>query len=111
MPSFWDKILLEVILLGTHRRKAVTLDMERYLENRQRFLENRQRFPMEELANYAGRWVAWSPDGTRIVASAADADLLEQLVCAAGEDSTQCVIEGIPEHDSLIAGGCQVEDA
>jgi hypothetical protein len=67
------------------------------------------RFPLDELAKYFGQWVAWSPDGTRVVASSTDPDALEDLVRAAGEDPMFCVVEGIPEHDSLIGGGLEPE--
>jgi len=87
----------------------MALDMQLYLENRRRFLENRQRFPLEELAKYMGCWIAWSPDGTRVVASAVNLDDLENLVRESGEDSTQCVIEGIPEQETVIGGGWSEE--
>jgi hypothetical protein len=38
----------------------------------QRFLTNRSWFPLEELARYAGQYIAWSPDGTEVLASDAD---------------------------------------
>ncbi|MGL4549880.1 MAG: hypothetical protein ACRC33_01730 [Gemmataceae bacterium] len=41
-----------------------------------RFGENNARFPAEELWEHAGRHVAWSWDGTRLLASA---ELLEDL--------------------------------
>jgi hypothetical protein len=84
-------------------------DMQAYLETRRKYLENRPRFPLDELAKYFGQWVAWSPDGTRVVASSTDPDALEDLVRAAGEDPMFCVVEGIPEHDSLIGGGLEPE--
>jgi hypothetical protein len=34
---------------------------------RMRFAENRDNFPADELAKYAGKLVAWWPDGSRIV--------------------------------------------
>ena len=49
----------------------------------------------------AGQWVAWSPDGSFVAASAADPALLDSLLQAAGEDPLQCVIEGIPGDDAL----------
>jgi len=73
----------------------MAIDMAAYLENRRKFLENRQKFPLEELAKHLGKWVAWSPDGGRILASAADPGDLEELVRAAGENPVQCVLEGI----------------
>ena len=83
----------------------MALDMPLYLENMRRYLENRPKYPPDELAKHSGSWIAWNPDGTRIVASAEDAERLEDLVRAAGEDPLYCVVEGIPEHDSLIGGG------
>jgi hypothetical protein len=76
------------------------IDMPSYLETRRRFLANRAIFPVDELAKYAGQWVAWSPDGSRVAASAADPALLDQLLRAGGEDPLQCVIEGIPDDDA-----------
>jgi hypothetical protein len=81
------------------------LDMPSYLENRRKFLANRAAFPVEEWARFAGLWGAWSPDGTRVAASAEAPEALEALLQAAGEDPVQCVIEGIPDGDAVIGGG------
>jgi hypothetical protein len=83
-------------------------DMPAYLERLRTFLPNRANFPVEELEKYAGLWVAFSPDGTRVVASAYDPADLESLVRAAGLDPMHCVIEGIPGDDGWFgkAGGC-----
>ncbi len=72
------------------------IDMPSYLETRRKFLANRSAFPPDELAKYVGQWVAWSPDGSRVAASAADPAMLDGLLQAAGEDPSRCVIEGIP---------------
>jgi hypothetical protein len=81
------------------------MDMNQYLDNRRKYLENRPKFPAEELAKYAGTWIAWSPDGARILATATHPDALEKDIREAGEDPSYCVVEGIPEADSLIGGG------
>ena len=36
------------------------------------FFENQQKFPPEEVAKYAGRYIAWSPEGNRILDSDED---------------------------------------
>jgi hypothetical protein len=80
----------------------MSLDMDLYLEYRRKYLENRPRFPLDELAKYRGTWIAWSPDGTRIVASSTDPDKLDELVQVAGEDPMYCTVEGIPEYDCFL---------
>lgn len=70
----------------------------------QEYLKNRLRFPLDELAKHAGDWVAWSPDGTRIVAAARDPAALDGLIRIAGEDPERCVVEGIPDSDSVLGG-------
>jgi len=65
----------------------------------QEFLQNRRRFPLEELATYRGQWVAFSPDGRRIVASAPTLEALHQGLEAAGEDVQHLPLEGVPGPD------------
>jgi hypothetical protein len=72
--------------------------------NRQDYLKNRVAFPLEELAQHRGEWVAWSPDGTRLVAASRNLDALDELIRAAGEDPENCPIEGIPDTDCVLGG-------
>ena len=72
--------------------------------NMQEYLKNRSIFPLAELAKHRGEWVAWSPDGTRLVAFSRDPDALDALVLAAGENPEDCPIEGIPESDCVVGG-------
>jgi hypothetical protein len=78
------------------------LDMPAYLESRRKFLANRAAFPAQELAKFAGQWVAWSPDGTCIAASASGPELLDAMLEACGQDPALCVVEGIPDDDALM---------
>jgi hypothetical protein len=48
------------------------------------FNTNRNNVPLCELKKYAGQWVAWSADGTRIVASHPDMLTLCDIVDRAG---------------------------
>jgi hypothetical protein len=77
---------------------------EDHLMNMQEYLKNRAAFPLAELAKHRGEWVAWSPDGTRLVATSRDPDALDDLIRAAGEDPENCPITGIPESDSVLGG-------
>jgi len=79
----------------------MSLDMPAYLAARRTFLANRAAFPLEDLAKYAGQWVAWSPDGTRIAASAPSPEFLDGILEASGEEPSLCVVEGIP-GDELV---------
>jgi hypothetical protein len=80
------------------------VDVTSELECRREFLERRAALPAEALARHAGRWIAWSPDGARIVAEADAAEDLEDRVRAAGEDPQRCVVEWIPAAAAMLGG-------
>ena len=50
----------------------------------QKFIENRNRFPGEEYLKYGGQYIAWSLDGTRILASGKTAEELDENLRALG---------------------------
>jgi hypothetical protein len=65
----------------------------------EQFVKNRNSFPTNELDRYIGQHVAWSPDGTRILAS--DPDSLKVLAAgkALGYDPAETPIEDIPSEE------------
>jgi hypothetical protein len=66
------------------------------------YVKNRGRFPADELAKYAGRYVAFSVDGTRIVANAGSEEELEEQLLAAGIDPSQVVGSYVPPLGSAM---------
>jgi hypothetical protein len=56
------------------------------------YSENRSKFPPDELARFWGQYVAWSPDGTRILASGADPEAVENELVAAGINLSTVVL-------------------
>ena len=73
----------------------------------QEFRQNRSRFPREELEKHRGQWVAFSPDGRRIVASAPTLESLEERLRLAGEDARHLAFEGIPGPADDISLGAE----
>jgi hypothetical protein len=73
----------------------------------QEYRTNRARFPQAELARHQGKWVAFSADGCRIVASGEEVEQVEEQLAALGEQGRQVVLEWVagPEDDSLLGGG------
>jgi hypothetical protein len=68
------------------------------------FIENRNKFPREEWLRHAGRYVAWSSDGTKIVASGAALDELFANLQAADiklNSIVQSYVPG-PDEDTLL---------
>ena len=64
-----------------------------------RFDLNRRQIPWEQLAPYAGQHVAFSADGTRVVASASEREALEKRLDELGIDSSEVVWSYIPALD------------
>jgi hypothetical protein len=71
----------------------------------EQFILNRNAFPSEELALLVGKHVAWSPDGTRIVACDDDPLKVVAAVKAAGYDPEETLIEAITSPDEMSWGG------
>jgi hypothetical protein len=71
----------------------------------QEYLKNRHQFPHDELDKYAGKYVAWSPDGTRIIASDEDPLKLVDAINELGFESSEVVIEPVPFPDEIVLGG------
>jgi hypothetical protein len=70
----------------------------------QQFLRNRQQFPPDELARYAGKYIAWSPDGTRILASDDDLAKVAKAVEDQGYDPSELVLSSVPFSYEVILG-------
>ena len=69
------------------------------------FVNNRNAFPADVLSQYAGQHVAWSPDGTRILASDPDPMKVLSAVLALGYDPAETPIEDVPLDDVFPGGG------
>jgi hypothetical protein len=63
------------------------------------FHENWLKFPQEELAKSAGKHVAFSPDGTRLVAAGDTLEELDAALDAAGIHFSQVVHDYIDPPD------------
>jgi hypothetical protein len=69
-----------------------------------RFRENRAKFTLDELRPYLGQWVAFSKDGTRIEAAAADFLDLERVLVERGIDPQQVMFEQLFPEDTIFGG-------
>jgi len=65
---------------------------------------NRVRFPADELKKYDGQWVAFSRDGTCVLAGAATLTDLEELLVKEGKDPQQVAFERIEFEDGWLGG-------
>jgi len=69
-----------------------------------RYEENRARIPLEDLRPYAGQWVAFSQDGSRIIAGAESLRDLEACLARTGVDAQKVALERIEFADDLLGG-------
>ena len=69
------------------------------------FLKNRPQVSQAEVEKYAGKYVAWSPDGTRIIAGDDDPMKVVAALKLAGYDPADCVLSSVPASDEVVLGG------
>ena len=69
------------------------------------FQKNRQKFPAEKLDQFAGKYVAWSPDATSILAADEDELQLAAAIQKAGHNSAEILIAFVPAEDEVLLGG------
>jgi hypothetical protein len=70
------------------------------------YIKNRSAVPLAELEKHAGQWVAWAPDGTRILASSGESEeALIALLKSAGKGPLQFVFDYVPGLDETNLGG------
>jgi len=66
------------------------------------YVENRNKLPQEELDPFVGKHVAFSMDGTRILASGDDSIEVERKLVAAGFDPSQVIFSHIDPPDLVV---------
>lgn len=64
-----------------------------------RYVENRSKFPLDELAKYGGKHIAFNLDATRIVASGDSFDEVAENVQEAGIPVNQVVFSYVDSPD------------
>jgi hypothetical protein len=69
------------------------------------FQANWVAFPREEELRHAGQFVAWSPDGLRILASGGTMEEMEQQLIAVGIDPSQVIGDYVPFGVEALFGG------
>jgi len=58
----------------------------------------------EELKKHRGHWLAFSPDGCRLIASCLVLKELDAKVRAAGENPEEVLLDWIPGGDAILSG-------
>ena len=79
------------------------------LASTEAYRQNRAKFTPDELKQFAGKWVAFSPDGQQIVGCADTiAELADQLE-ASNQDPQDVVLERIEiDDDEIYLGGAEL---
>jgi hypothetical protein len=69
------------------------------------FLKNRSQVSASELERHSGKYVAWSPDGKKIIAADHDPIKIVDAVKSIGYDPAECVLSSIPAPEEIVLGG------
>jgi hypothetical protein len=60
--------------------------------------------PGEETGKHRGRWLAYSADGCRFIASGCTLKELEIQLRATGENPEEVLLDRIPDGDAILSG-------
>ena len=71
------------------------------------YVKNRARFPIAELLTHRGKWAAFNPEGSRIIANAATPEELETTLADLGMSAQDVVWEWVPGPDEDCSLGAQ----
>jgi hypothetical protein len=63
------------------------------------FQQNQRNFPAEKMLQFKGQHIAWSWDGSQIVAAASDRAALDHKLCKAGIDPLKVVYDFVEDSD------------
>jgi hypothetical protein len=74
------------------------------------FRLNQSRVPQEELKKHNGKYVAWSQDGTHILASDANPQVVEAAIRAAGLEPGDILVAFICVPEEVSWGGVFLTD-
>jgi hypothetical protein len=74
------------------------------------FRRNQARFSRQELEKFKGQYVAWSPDGTRILAADPDAARLDAFLVAEGFDPSEILVSLVAVPEETAWGGWSVPE-
>jgi WD40-like Beta Propeller Repeat len=102
VPDEEELYIEDTRISHTPRRAAAILDMSQ-------FIKNQHAFPPEDLLQYRGQYIAWSPDGSQVIASDKDFLKLDDTVQALGYDPSQTLISTVPDVDIILGAGAMGE--
>ena len=68
------------------------------------FIENQRKFPADELLRYQGQHIAWSWDGSRILAADADHRALDQKLRDTGIDPLRVIYDYVEDGNVSYLG-------
>jgi hypothetical protein len=87
-------------MVGDHLRGAAMSDKSDFWgPDPAVYAANKNKFTDEQLQPYFGKWVAWSLDGTRILAACPVGGDLDAALRAAGLDPQQAVYSYVDDPD------------
>ena len=72
------------------------------------FRSNQSRFPARELKKYNGKYVAWSPDGTHIIASDKDPERLCRKLVKRGFKPGEVLVDTVVFPAKVGLGGASL---